>query len=298
MISLKQMKYFTEVVDAGSYSRAAESLYVAQSALSRQIKELEGEVQAQLLRRDPRQVELTDAGRLFYERSKRILQDVAETVALTQRAGQGALGTVRLLHSSSVTITSAMGAALHRLLDAAPGLALEVSKASSDQQAADIAEGRADLGLARLPILRRHPGIVVREVGSEALMVAVAASHPLAARNAVDLASLREEAFVSLPHRERGGLSYLVAGLCVGQGFYPKVARATSRKTSLLNLVEAGFGIAIVPASMREVAPQGVRFIALSDQTRSSIALIMAREPGAVVANFAAALEAGLAALF
>ena len=101
MISLKQFRYFVEIVDAGSYSRAAEKLYVAQSALSRQIKELENEVQALLLMRDARHIELTAAGQVFYDRAKRILDDIEETVRQTRHVGQGSAGIIRLLHSRS-----------------------------------------------------------------------------------------------------------------------------------------------------------------------------------------------------
>ncbi|MFZ6646206.1 LysR family transcriptional regulator [Undibacterium sp. TJN25] len=291
MISLKQMKYFVEIVDAGSYSRASEHLYIAQSALSRQMKELESEVQALLLERDSRHVEMTDAGRVFYERSKRILEDIADTVRQAHQVGKGEQGTIRLLHSSSVTLTAAIGAVLHSLLQQFPGITLDVSKSSSDHQAADMEEGRADLGLVRLPILKKYPGVVVQELFSEKLMVAVSALHPLAQKAHTDIASLRDEYFVSVPHKDRGGLSYLVTGLCLAQGFFPKVARAVSRKTSLLNLIEANIGIAIVPDSMREVAPRGVCFLSLPEQeSMSVVGLIHRRDPPALVAGFAQAL--------
>ncbi|WP_394778150.1 LysR substrate-binding domain-containing protein [Undibacterium sp.] len=291
MISLKQMKYFVEIVDAGSYSRAAERLYIAQSALSRQIKELEGEVQALLLERDSRHIELTDAGRVFYERSKRILEDIAETVRQTYQVGKGEQGTIRLLHSSSVTLTAAIGAVLHKLLLQFPGVTLDVSKASSDHQAVDMEEGRADLGLVRLPILKNYSGVVIQELFCEKLMVAVSAQHPLAQKERTDIASLRDEYFVTVPHKDRGGLSYLVTGLCVAQGFSPRLARAVSRKTSLLNLIEANIGIAIVPESMQEVAPRGVRFISLPEQESASVVgMIHRRDPTVLVAGFAQAL--------
>ncbi|MES2070981.1 MAG: LysR substrate-binding domain-containing protein [Pseudomonadota bacterium] len=292
MISLKQMKYFVEIVDAGSYSRAAERLYVAQSALSRQMKELENEVQALLLERDSRHIELTDAGRLFYERSKRILEDIAETVVQTHQVSKGQQGTIRLLHSSSVTLTAEIGQVLNKLLAEFPGVSLDVSKASSDHQAADIDEGRADLGLIRLPILRQYPDVVVQELFSEKLMVAVSQQHALAQRDSTDIASLREEYFVSIPHRDRGGLSYLVAGLCQAQGFFPKVARAISRKTSLLNLIDANMGIAIVPDSMQQVAPQGVCFLSLpAAEAKSVVGLIYRRDAPAMIAKFIDALQ-------
>ncbi len=292
MISLRQMKYFVEIVDAGSYSRASERLYIAQSALSRQMKELESEVQALLLERDSRHIELTDAGRLFYERSKRILEDIAETVQQAHQVSKGEQGTIRLLHSSSVTLTSEMGLVLNRLLAEFPGVTLDISKASSDHQAADIEEGRADLGLIRLPILRKYPDIVVKDFFTEKLMVAVSQQHVLANQSHTEIASLRDEYFVSVPHKDRGGLSYLVAGLCLKQGFFPKVARAISRKTSLLHLIDANMGIAIVPESMQEVAPRGVRFLSLPEQESSSVVgIIYRRETPAMLANFIAAFE-------
>jgi len=288
MISIKQFKYFVEIVDAGSYSRAAEKLYVAQSALSRQIKELENQVQTLLLTRDARHIELTPAGQVFYERSKRILEDIDETVRQTRHVGQGAQGIIRVLHSSSVTLTPAIGALLNRLLAQFPGVSLDISKDSSENQALDIEEGRADLGLVRLPTLRKHANVIVRELYNEKLVVAVSQDSPLAAQASTSIAALRDEAFVSIPHKDRGGLSYLVAGMCLAQGFFPKAARALSRKTTQLHLIEANLGIAIVPDSMRLVAPPGVRFIGLpEEESQSTVALISPRAASGMVAAFA-----------
>lgn len=288
MISLKQFKYFVEIVEAGSYSRAAEKLYIAQSALSRQIKELEDELQTQLLTRDARQFELTPAGQLFFERAKRILEEIDDTVVQARHVGQGAQGVIRLQHSSSVILTPQITAALSRLLDEFPGVTLDVSMLPSENQTLEIEEGRADIGLLRLPTLRRHPHIHVRRISTERLMVAVSQHSPLAARDDVDLASLRDEAFISIPHKDRGGLSYLVANLCLEQGFFPKPARALSRKSSQLNLIEANLGIAIVPECMRLTAPAGVRFISLSQgKLMTEVGLACRREADPLVAAFA-----------
>lgn len=296
MISLKQFKYFVEIVEAGSYSRAAEKLYIAQSALSRQIKELEDELQTQLLTRDARQFELTPAGQLFFERAKRILEEIDDTVVQTRHVGQGAQGLIRLQHSSSVILAPQITATLSRLLDEFPGVTLDVSMLPSENQTLEIEEGRADIGLLRLPTLRRHPHIHVRRISTERLMVAVSRHSPLAAHDDVDLASLRDEAFISIPHKDRGGLSYLVANLCLEQGFFPKPARALSRKSSQLNLIEANLGIAIVPECMRLTAPAGVRFISLSGGTlMTEVGLACRREADPLVAAFADRLVQALA---
>jgi DNA-binding transcriptional LysR family regulator len=297
VISLKQFKYFIEIVEAGSYSRAGEKLYIAQSALSRQIKELEDELQTPLLMRDARQFELTPAGQLFFERGKRILEDIDDTLVQARHVGQGAQGVIRLQHSSSVILTPRISNALAHTLDAHPGVTLEVSMLPSENQTLEIEEGRADIGLLRLPTLRRHPHIQVREIGSERLMVAVAQHSPLAPLDNVELAALSDEAFISIPHKDRGGLSYLVANLCLAQGFFPKPARALSRKSSQLNLIEAGLGIAIVPECMRLTAPAGVRFVTLSQgQLLTTVGLATRRDADPLVTAFADALVGRLAA--
>lgn len=297
MISFKQFKYFVEIVDAGSYSRAAEKLYIAQSALSRQIKELEDELQTALLTRDARQFELTPAGRLFYERAKRILEDIDDTLLQARHVGHGARGVLRLQHSSSVILTPRISNALRHALDQHPGVTLDVSMLPSENQTMEIEEGRVDIGLLRLPTLRRHPHIQVREIGSEPLMVAVARDSPLAARANVELAELSEQAFISLPHKDRGGLSYLVANLCLEQGFFPRPARALSRKSSQLNLIEAGLGIAIVPACMRLTAPAGVHFLPLAHGALlTTVGLATRRDADPLIAAFTDSLVSQLSA--
>jgi DNA-binding transcriptional LysR family regulator len=288
VISLKQFKYFVEIVEAGSYSRAAEKLYIAQSALSRQIKELEDELQTQLLTRDSRHIELTPAGQLFFERGRRILEEIDDTVVQARHIGLGARGVIRLQHSSSVILTPRLTGVISRLLDEFPGVTLEVSMAPSENQTLDIEEGRADIGLIRLPTLRKYPHIHVRELTTERLMVAVSQRSPLAALENVALASLSQESFISIPHKDRGGLSYLVTNLCLEQGFFPKPARALSRKSSQLNLIEANLGIAIVPECMRLTAPAGVRFIELADgQLLTKVGLASLREADPLVSAFA-----------
>lgn len=296
MVSIRQLRYLVEIVDAGSYTRAAERLFVAQSALSRQIKEMEADLDVQLLLRDAKQVELTRAGQDFCDRARRILSELDRAVSQARIIAKGEQGAIRLLHSSSVPLSPPLGPALNEALKVFPGVSLQISTASSELQALEIEEGRADLGLARLPILRKHPHLASTILYREPLVVAVPEGHALAQREQVDITELREELFVSIPHRDRGGLSYLVAERCIAHGFYPKVARATSRKASLLSLVNAGFGIAVVPQSMRSISVAGVCFPAVRDAGfASEVALLYRRDAPAMVTQFVQALVAGLA---
>jgi DNA-binding transcriptional LysR family regulator len=293
MVSMRQLRYFVEIVEAGSYSLAAERLFVAQSALSRQVKELEASAQVQLLTRGAGRFELTPAGKSFYDGAKRLLFNLNEMLVQTRHAERSEQGVIRLLHSSSVPLVKPLIERIQAYLDKNPGVSLEISQMSSEHQGKDIDEGRSDIGLVRLPVQIRFPGLRVDELYTEPLMLAAPVAHPLSQRAEVSVAELREEPFVSLPHVERGGLSYRVAELCMRNGFFPRAARATSRKTTLLSLVDAGMGVALVPDSMRFIAPAGVRFVRLADEDNSTAAAVLYRRGASpLVDGFAAALRA------
>jgi DNA-binding transcriptional LysR family regulator len=293
MVSMRQFKYFVEIVDAGGYTRAAERLCIAQSALSRQIKDLEALLEVQLLRRGAGPLELTPAGRRFEQGARQLLDLAAVTIGESRQVARGEQGLIRLVHSSSVPLGGVLMARIDAYLRDHPGVSLDISQLTSEHQGADIAEGRADVGLLRLPVHRKFPGVSVTHLFSEPLMLAAPAGHRLAQREAVSVTELREEAFVSTAFWQRGGLSYRVADLCQQHGFVPKAARATSRKTTLLSLVGAGFGIAIVPAGMAAICPAGVRLVALAGgDSVSSVAMVHREQPGLPAAGLVAALLA------
>jgi len=293
MLTHRQLRYFVEIVDAGSFSLAAERLFIAQSALSRQVREMELALQVSLLDRDARGLQMTPAGRSLYADAQKILGALTDAMARATHAQRGTDGTLQLLHSSSVPFTPALLTLLARHTAQHPGVAIEIAQASSEQQALDIAEGRADLGLARAPILRRRAALHYAALYQEALVLAVPAGHALAGQASASVAALRGERFVATPHPERGGLGHAVAELCRAHGFAPQPAAVRSRKWAQLALVQGGMGIAIVPASMGVLAPEGVRVLPLIDPGCTSGVLALWRHDApALVQRFATDLQA------
>lgn len=293
MISTRQLRYFVEIADSGSFSAAAERLFVAQSALSRQIKELESQLQTPLFERTARQPRLTAAGEAFYPRARNLLSELLKASDLATQVGHGQLGTLRLSHSSTVPMSGALLQGISTWLERCPGVSMDIVKLSSEAQLEEIAEGRLDVGLLRLPVLRQREGVRVVPLYTEPLALAVPADHPLACGNAaVELMQLKDEAFISIPHPQRGGLSYLSAELCMRAGFFPKAARVMSRKTTQLQLIQAGFGIALLPKSMQDIAPPNVYFLPLADpDCHSTVALACAQAPNALVEQFCQTLH-------
>lgn len=288
MISIRQLRYFVEIVESGSFSAAAERLFVAQSALSRQIKELENLLQTPLFERTARQPRLTAAGEAFYPRARNLLGELHKASELATQVGHGQLGTLRLSHSSTVPMSGRVLRGISAWLEQCPGVSMDIVKLSSQAQLEDIAGGRLEVGLLRLPVLRQREGVRVVPLYKEPLLLAVPPAHPLArSSTAIELAQLKEEAFISIPHPQRGGLSYLSAELCMRAGFFPKAARVMSRKTTQLQLIQAGFGIALLPESMRDIAPANIHFLPLADpDCHSTVALACAQAPSTLVAQF------------
>lgn len=107
----------------------------------------------------------------------------------------------------------------------------------------------------------------------------------------MQLEQLKEERFISIPHRDRGGLSYLSASLCMGAGFFPQAAQVLSRKTTQLQLIQAGFGVALLPRCMCEIAPASVSFVALEGDCQSTVALACRRDAGQLVRQFVATMQ-------
>ncbi|KRP44250.1 DNA-binding transcriptional regulator, LysR family [Pseudomonas libanensis] len=293
MISNRQLRYFVEIVDSGSFSAAAERLFVAQSALSRQIKALENQLQTPLFERTARQPRLTAAGEAFYPRARNLLSELLKASEMAMQVGNGQLGTLRLSHSSTVPMSGALLQGISTWLERCPGVSMDIAKLSSEAQLEEIADGRLDVGLLRLPVLRQREGVRVVPLYTESLVLAVPPNHPLAhSTTPVELARLKDEAFISIPHPQRGGLSYLSAELCMRAGFFPRAARVMSRKTTQLQLIQAGFGIALLPKSMQDIAPANLHFLSLADpDCHSTVALACAQLPSTLVEQFCQTLH-------
>ena len=292
MPSLRQIRYFLTVAEQGNLTAAATQLFVAQPALSRQIAQLEGELGFALFERHPRGVTLTTAGKLYRERVRTIERQLGAAADEGAQLAHGNAGVLRLLHSSSIPIDSLL-AAMRHFLASAPSARIDLDRISSESQVDEVAAGRADIGLIRLPVLHRDPTLQFIELPTEPLYVALPDQHPRLIAPSIRLADLAEEAFVSAVHRERGGLARRVADLCLTRGFVPKLGPAISRKTSMLDLVAAGFGIAIVPQRMTGLLRPGLHFRQLDDaDAHAGLAIILPAQPTVLATRFAEVLRA------
>ncbi|MFV5641565.1 LysR family transcriptional regulator [Acinetobacter oleivorans] len=266
MLTLKQFQYFIKIVEEGSFTAASEKLFIAQSALSRQIKLLEEEIDFQLFDRTDKKIKLTTAGEVFYKKIKDNMHYLNEIIGVSKNIAEGKNRQIKIAHSSSIIMDDKKVQILKEI-SLTQEINFEVNTLSSEHQILALMSGEIDIGLIRPPV--RHPldEINIVKLYEEPLMVAVHVDHTkFANKQEIQVTDLKDEYFVSTPHSKRGGLSYLVSNLCVGAGFWPKAAAIQSRKLSQLQLVAANLGISIVPQEFKQILPKNVKLIPLENK--------------------------------
>jgi len=267
MLTLKQFQYFIKIVEEGSFTAASEKLFIAQSALSRQIKLLEEEINFQLFDRTDKKIKLTTAGEIFYKKIKDNMHYLNEIIGVSKNIAEGKNRQIKIAHSSSIIMDNKKVQVLKEI-SLAKHINFEINTLSSEHQILALMSGEIDIGLIRPPVRHTLDEINVVKIYEEPLMVAIHVDHAkFANKQEIQVKDLKDEYFVSTPHPKRGGLSYLVSNLCVGAGFWPKAAVIQSRKLSQLQLVAANLGISIVPQEFKQILPKNVKLIPLENKS-------------------------------
>jgi DNA-binding transcriptional LysR family regulator len=229
---------------------------MAQPPLSQQIRQLEEQLGTQLFERTTRKVELTAAGQLLLDRGRRILQDLEELESDVAEVGAGAAGVLRIGLSGSATYRL-LPTLVQRARAELPGLKLSVhGEMLTPQMAADLEEGRLDVAVLRPPVV--SPEIALAPLEHDLLVAALPAASPYAQRAQLDLADLAEEAFVGYPADSVVTRTFREA--CRAEGFTPRVVQEAAETSTLLSLVAAGMGIALVPMPSPTFAFQDIVF--------------------------------------
>lgn len=298
MSSLKQFHYFIHIVENGSFSQAAERLYIAQSALSRQIKLLEDDCGFLLFDRTERKIKLTAAGQVLYQNLKNQLLQIQQSIEQAQRIAKGQGRTIRIAHSSSILLSQDKLDAFASLIQHF-AIDIELVTLSSEHQIQALEQGKIDIGFIRPPVLHHLDNLMHDAIYHSALFVAVQRQDAFFQnKQSIAVAELKNQKFVATPHLQRGGLSYLAANLCLSHGFQPQPAKLRSRKLKQLDLIAQGFGISIVPEEFKTCLPANVKLIALENiQLLSEVVLCCSHQADALIKQCVTSLKMSLTQL-
>jgi DNA-binding transcriptional LysR family regulator len=262
-MELRHLRYFVTVAEELHFGRAAARLHVSQPPLSMQIKALEEELGTRLLSRTQRKVELTAAGEVFLKEAREILHHVEQAAGAARRAARGEAGELAV---GFVTIAdyNILPAALSALRQRSPGIALTLREATTDVQLRELAAERLDVGFVLPPV--SDPRLTLRPLLREPLVAALPQQHPLAAgRSKLPLARLKDAPFILFPRHMAPGLYDDIVSFCRQAGFSPRVEQEAIQMQTIVSLVSAGLGVALIPASMRNLGRTGVVYRALRE---------------------------------
>jgi DNA-binding transcriptional LysR family regulator len=283
VMELRHLRYFRAVAEELHFGRAAQRLHIAQPPLSQQIRHLEQELGVDLLIRTTRSVELTAAGRAYLRRAIAVLDEVDDAAeqALRIHAGQEGRLTIGCVGSATYSLLPQLVRALRETL---PRVEVSVrGEMLAPAQLTALHSGAIDVALLRPPV--DHPGIDVETIRRDPLLAVLPADHPLAARDTLTVADLRQEAFVAHAGNGRSVMSSIVAAACADAGFVPTVRHEVTETSTLVTLVAAGLGVAIVPAPSAALDIAGVRYRPLLPTTLGVDLLAATRSAGSGVSE-------------
>ena len=257
-MELRHLRYFVGVGEEQHFGRAAERLRVAQPALSRQIQDLERQLGFALFERLPRGVRLSEAGKLYLNDARRILQDVNEAKARAQRVATGKAGTLRVGFGETQAWHGVVPESFRRFRQRDPDAELELHLLSAGHQMEAVRSGKLDagfiFGLAPPPAEFAH-----RQVAQQELILAAPKGHAVTRVKRLRLRDLRNAPFIWFQRWVHPLFHDRLMNACVRGGLTaPRIVQHVLDHATMLSLVSCRLGVAFVSEATRWQCPSGV----------------------------------------
>jgi DNA-binding transcriptional LysR family regulator len=249
-MELRHLRYFVAVAESLHFGQAAAKLQIAQPSLSHQIRQLEAELQASLLRRTKRRVELTEAGRLFLEEARDVIARADRAAMLARRVGRSDVPRLRvgvgycMDHSDVAVLVGRYNARFHNVQ-------VELKTLSVPMQLTALRDDRLDVGFVRPPVA--DPALTSETVLRETLMVALPPKHRLSSRTRIPLTALANEAFILPPRDSVPVFHDMILKLCREAGFVPHAPHEADHMQMILGMIGARAGVGLLPSGAKKL---------------------------------------------
>lgn len=266
-MEFRHLRYFIAVAEEGHIGRAATRLHISQPPLTRQIQQLEEELDVQLFTRTPKGMELTPAGELLLQEARNVRAVVEQAAERTQRAGQGKLGRLDIgIFGSAILDT--IPALLLKFRREFPEVKVVLHNMGKDAQIAALRQRRIDVGFNRF--IEPSEDIANEIVIAERTLIAINENHPLAQDEAVPFSVLRDNPVIVFPTGPRPSFIDKVMSLCHQRGFVPQITQEVGNTLTGVALVASNFGVCLVPESATKLALPGVVYRPIIDPPEDS----------------------------
>jgi DNA-binding transcriptional LysR family regulator len=261
-MELRHLRYFLAVAEAQNFTKAAQRLRVAQPALGRQVNDLEDELGVKLLARSPRGATLTAAGEAFVAEAKAVLQRAEEASRVARAFAQGERGELHLGYAPSPTV-ELLPRILHAYQSEAPGVRVVLHDLSTGEMVDGLRNGKLHAALMVKSESKASRGLVFEELGCYPVCVAVPRAHKLGRQKTIELRQLAGQPLVAYSQSDYPEYHDLLVEVLAPEGVTPIIAEEHDSASSLIAAVEAGRGLAIVPASFACLAGPRLRVVEL-----------------------------------
>lgn len=260
-MNLIQLKCFLAAAETLHFGRAAQSLDILPATLGRHLKQFEEGLGVALFERTTRSVALTEAGNRVLEDARTL---VAQAEAFAEKARSIRNSRAHVLRVGAIDSAAAglIPQIVQPLQETHPELEIQIVEQKTIHLLPKLLSGSLDIAFCRPPDVR-DPRLVFRTLFHETALVALPSSHPLAKREVIEIADLAEESLIVPDRRSRPHSHDLTMSLFLGAGLTARVAQIAEEKQTIVNLVAAGSGLAIVPRWTARLRVEGVSFIPL-----------------------------------
>lgn len=269
-MELRHLRYFIAVAEAENVSRAALKLHVSQPALSRQIRDLEGELGFALLQRSAKSVRLTEAGRVLLTEARAVIQRAEEAVKAARAVAAGDAGELHVGYAPSLT-ARLLPPALRAFQAELPNMRVRLHDLSTNEMLTGVRDGKLQIALVVRPPAAMLRGLRFEALTQDAMRIAVAPRHAFARRREVTVADVVRQPLVAYRRSDYPEYHEFLSELFAGTGVKPVIAEEHDGIASLIAAVESGAGVALVSESVGCIAGPRLKLIPLTPEPASFI---------------------------
>ncbi len=245
-MNIQLLKNILVLADKLNFTKAAKELNIVQPALSRQIKQVEGQIGAVIFKRDKRNVELTPAGLYFITEAKKLVTQTERMIKQTAHIHNGDVGEIRIgfTHSIMQTILPDILKTVNQQM---PGIKTVLREMNNRDQYLALQQNELDIGFATNPMVPFNLNSKVLHIDNFVILLPI--DHPINKKNYTDFSVFSKEEFIFPSVSDGPNYVHILESICIDAGFNPKVVHETDSASTGFRLVEAGLGIAIEPVS-------------------------------------------------
>jgi DNA-binding transcriptional LysR family regulator len=255
-MELRHLHYFKVLAEELHFRKASEKLHIAQPALSRQIKELESELDVKLFDRNRRKVLLTPAGKYLYTKTNSWFKQIEEAKREAKKIQNMEVGNIRIGYVASA-MHSVLPSFLVKIKKQHPQLQLSLAEMTTNDQLESIHNGSLEFGFVRCPI--DDTLVSQKTVFKENFALVLPAKHPLANKKITTLSVLKNESFIFFPRHYNPGYYDKTISMCYQAGFSPNIQYEGVGSYTLLQMVASGLGVTILPFSIAKAFDERVK---------------------------------------